>query len=409
MERAAPRMMVADASTLGVVAGWPQRCKTVPHWYQFGESAGPGFTPFDSLYGAAGARRRGRRVAGRPVRRHLHRGGRRDPARRGADPRQRRRRQPDRHGLPRLDARRITTSSRSRSSTSPRSAWPWPTCTPAAPACWCRASTRRRPCGSSTATASPTSRISLPCCTSLLDAAGKLGSRLPSLKHVSGLDSPQTIQRLHESTGAQFWTGFGQSETSGFVSLQRVSERPGAAGKPAPLCQVRLVDDYDREVPVGTPGRDHRPRPARLPGLLRPARRDGVHLPQRLAPHRRRGALRRRRLPLLRQAQAREGADQARRRERVPRGGRDGHHADGGRERGMRLRHPRRQVGRGDQGRRRGEGRRPLHRRAGQRLRGVEDRPLQAPPRGGVRRRPRALGRRRRGPRAVKAKWGSGA
>jgi long-chain acyl-CoA synthetase len=89
---------------------------------------------------------------------------------------------------------------------------------------------------------------------SLLDAAGKLGSRLPSLKHVSGLDSPQTIQRLHEGTGAQFWTGFGQAETSGFVSLQRVSERPGAAGKPAPLCRIKLVDDDDREVPVGTPG-----------------------------------------------------------------------------------------------------------------------------------------------------------
>jgi long-chain acyl-CoA synthetase len=89
---------------------------------------------------------------------------------------------------------------------------------------------------------------------SLLDAAGKLGSRLPSLKHVSGLDSPQTIQRLHEGTGAQFWTGFGQAETTGFVSLQRVSERPGAAGKPVPLCQIKLVDDYDREVPMGTPG-----------------------------------------------------------------------------------------------------------------------------------------------------------
>src|SRR5574342_128194 len=56
MERAAPQMMVADTSTLGVVASWPERFKTVPHWYQFGESAGPGFTPFDSLYGStAGA------------------------------------------------------------------------------------------------------------------------------------------------------------------------------------------------------------------------------------------------------------------------------------------------------------------------------------------------------------------
>ena len=31
-------------------------------------------------------------------------------------------------------------------------------------------------------------------------------------------------------------------------------DKPGAAGKPVPVCRVRLVDDYDREVPVGTPG-----------------------------------------------------------------------------------------------------------------------------------------------------------
>src|SRR2546427_507451 len=93
-----------------------------------------------------------------------------------------------------------------------------------------------------------------PVLSALLDAAEKLGSRLPSLKHVSGLGSPQTIQRLHEETRAQFWTGFGQSETSGFVTLQRVLDKPGAAGKPVPLCQVKLVDEYDREVPVGAPG-----------------------------------------------------------------------------------------------------------------------------------------------------------
>jgi hypothetical protein len=37
---------------------------------------------------------------------------------------------------------------------------------------------------------------------SLLDAADTLGSRLVSLMYVSGLDAPQTIQRLHESTQA---------------------------------------------------------------------------------------------------------------------------------------------------------------------------------------------------------------
>lgn len=93
-----------------------------------------------------------------------------------------------------------------------------------------------------------------PVLASLLDAAEKAGSALPSLTHVSGLDAPQTIQRLHEKTTAQFWTGFGQSETTGFVTVQRVADRPGASGRPVPAAQVRLVDDYDREVAVGTPG-----------------------------------------------------------------------------------------------------------------------------------------------------------
>ena len=93
-----------------------------------------------------------------------------------------------------------------------------------------------------------------PVLVSLLDAAKKQGSRLPSLRHVSGLDAPATIERLHAETGAQFWTGFGQSETTGFVSIQRFAERPGASGRPVPSCQVRVVDDYDREVPMGTAG-----------------------------------------------------------------------------------------------------------------------------------------------------------
>lgn len=93
-----------------------------------------------------------------------------------------------------------------------------------------------------------------PVLTNLLDAAEKVGSKLPSLKHVAGLEAPDAIARLHKETSAQFWTGFGQTETSGFVTLQRVADHPGSAGKVAPLCRVKLVDDYDREVPVGTPG-----------------------------------------------------------------------------------------------------------------------------------------------------------
>lgn len=88
----------------------------------------------------------------------------------------------------------------------------------------------------------------------LLDAAEQVGSTLPSLTHVAGLEGPETVARLHARTSAQFWTGFGQTETSGFVTLQRAVDRPGSAGKAAPLCQIRLVDEADRDVPVGTPG-----------------------------------------------------------------------------------------------------------------------------------------------------------
>src|SRR6266571_5081679 len=54
VERAAPRMMVVDGSTLGVVAGWPESKKAIAHWYQFGGPAGAGLKPFDSISGAAG-------------------------------------------------------------------------------------------------------------------------------------------------------------------------------------------------------------------------------------------------------------------------------------------------------------------------------------------------------------------
>jgi long-chain acyl-CoA synthetase len=253
LERAAPRMMVADASTLPVVGEWPRARRDVAHWYQLGEAEpAPGFTPLASLYrdgvpppadvagddpfavistaavdviprGAVlthanivtaslvviqslGFRAADRYLLALPLFHvtalgnlvaHLHAGGASVlVARYDAE-----------EAVRLIDAHHITHVS------------DFP-----------------------------------PVLVNLLDAAHKLGSTLPSLTHVSGLDAPPTIQRLHDETGAQFWTGFGQSETSGFVSIQRVRDKPGAAGRPIPVCRVRLVDDYDREVPTGTPG-----------------------------------------------------------------------------------------------------------------------------------------------------------
>jgi len=253
VERAAPRMMVVDASTLGVVAGWPETRKTVAHWYQFGGAPGAGLKSFDSIGGAMGVTAAADVTPADPFAvistaavdviprgavlthanvvtanltamaclglsatdhyllalplfhitglgmalAHMHAGG-------------------TNVVVPRFDAEEAVRLI-DRHRITHLSDFP-------------------------------------PVLANLLDAAAKLGSRLPSLKHVSGLDGPPTIQRLHEETRAQFWTGFGQSETSGFVSLQRVADRPGAAGKPVPLCQIKMMDDYDREVPVGTPG-----------------------------------------------------------------------------------------------------------------------------------------------------------
>jgi acyl-CoA synthetase (AMP-forming)/AMP-acid ligase II len=253
LERATPKMMVADASTLAVVAGWPGRFKTVPHWYQFGQSAGPGFMPFDSLYGT---------TAGAPAA-EVSPG---DPfavistAAVDVIPR----------GAVLTHANVVAANLTAMACLGLTSADHYLLALPLFHITALGMAMAHMHAGGASVLVprfDAEEAVRLidrhrvahvsdfpPVLTGLLDAAGKLDSKLPSLKHVSGLDSPQTIQRLHESTGAQFWTGFGQSETSGFVSLQRVSERPGAAGKPAPLCQIRLVDDYDREVPVGTPG-----------------------------------------------------------------------------------------------------------------------------------------------------------
>jgi acyl-CoA synthetase (AMP-forming)/AMP-acid ligase II len=252
LERAAPVMMVVDASALSVAGAWPGAKTAIPHWYQLGDGAADGFHPFASLYRDAvppapevaaddpfavistaavdviprgavlthanvlaanlnamaclGYTAADRYLAALPLfhitalgsaMAHLHAGGacvvvpRFDPD----------------EAVRLIDRHRITHVS------------DFP-----------------------------------PVLTTLLDAAEKAGSRLTSLKYVSGLDAPQTIQRLHETTQARFWTGFGQSETSGFVTIQRVLDRPGAAGRPVPSCLVKVVDDYDRDVPAGTPG-----------------------------------------------------------------------------------------------------------------------------------------------------------
>lgn len=77
---------------------------------------------------------------------------------------------------------------------------------------------------------------------------------ISSLKHVAGIDHPANIEKLKQKAKAEFWIGFGQSETSGMVTLCPYTEKPGSAGKEGPLVKIKLVDEHDREVEVGKPG-----------------------------------------------------------------------------------------------------------------------------------------------------------
>jgi long-chain acyl-CoA synthetase len=93
-----------------------------------------------------------------------------------------------------------------------------------------------------------------PILATLLDARQAADVNWESLKHVVGLDAPETIQRLYAETKAKFWTGFGQAETSGVSTLVRVDTKPGATGKPLPMVRLRCVDESGNEVPTGEVG-----------------------------------------------------------------------------------------------------------------------------------------------------------
>jgi acyl-CoA synthetase (AMP-forming)/AMP-acid ligase II len=78
----------------------------------------------------------------------------------------------------------------------------------------------------------------------LLDQAERNKADLSSLRLVLGLDKPEIVQRFQERAGCVFWTAFGQSETSGLLSLAPQNERPGSAGRIGFVSETAIMDDY---------------------------------------------------------------------------------------------------------------------------------------------------------------------
>jgi long-chain acyl-CoA synthetase len=88
----------------------------------------------------------------------------------------------------------------------------------------------------------------------LVDRHGQCPCDLSSLRHVQGLDHPDTLHAFTRiAPHATFLTGFGQTEAMG-VTGGPYFERPGSAGTPSLLSRVAILDDDDQEVPVGAVG-----------------------------------------------------------------------------------------------------------------------------------------------------------
>lgn len=94
-----------------------------------------------------------------------------------------------------------------------------------------------------------------PMLAALTEACASRGESLPSLRVVTGIDVPETIERFQSvCKGAKFWVGYGQTETSGIVSMAPFDERPGSAGRPIPVNALAVLDDEDRPLPPGNEG-----------------------------------------------------------------------------------------------------------------------------------------------------------
>lgn len=77
---------------------------------------------------------------------------------------------------------------------------------------------------------------------------------ISSLKNTVGIDSPETILKFREKSSSSFWILYGQSETSGFVTLSDASETPGSAGRQGSISNMAIVDQDDVILPSGESG-----------------------------------------------------------------------------------------------------------------------------------------------------------
>ena len=85
----------------------------------------------------------------------------------------------------------------------------------------------------------------------LLDEQAKGEFTLSPLKNILGIDMQDTIKRFENLGHGQFWLVYGQTETMGLTSVCSNREKAGCAGKPGPLVDIKIADEFDHEVEAG--------------------------------------------------------------------------------------------------------------------------------------------------------------
>ncbi len=84
---------------------------------------------------------------------------------------------------------------------------------------------------------------------SILEEIDRASADTGPLRYAIGLEQEETIRAWEAKTGSAFWSMYGQTETSGLITMSPHRERPGSAGRPGPMVALRTVDEFDREVP----------------------------------------------------------------------------------------------------------------------------------------------------------------
>jgi crotonobetaine/carnitine-CoA ligase len=70
-----------------------------------------------------------------------------------------------------------------------------------------------------------------------------------------GAGCPQNVMDEFEKRfGLTCMEGFGMSEIGIAIHVTLNDRKPGSCGKVLDICEIKLVDDYDNEVPIGEPG-----------------------------------------------------------------------------------------------------------------------------------------------------------